>query len=276
VLLAARAAYRTGSGLVTVGVTEPVYAVDAGQLPEATWMILPGDFGNITEDAVAIIHKEIKDYDAILLGPGLGLNNKTEKFVQAFISSFRNMNLQHIGFITEEKVVKSKDEMIQPKMVIDADALKCLAKIKEWWKLLSDDVVLTPHPGEMSILTGLSINEIQNDRIGIAKKYAQKWNKVVVLKGALTIVASSTGKICIIPVATSALAHAGTGDVLAGMVASLLGQGVSAYEASIAGSYLHAQAGMAAVPIVGSEASILAMDVIEQIGGVVGKLSEQK
>jgi NAD(P)H-hydrate epimerase len=128
----------------------------------------------------------------------------------------------------------------------------------------------------MSILTGIAIEDIQADRIEIAKKYAKQWGKVVVLKGALTIVASSTGKICIIPVATSALAHAGTGDVLAGMVASLLGQGVSAYEAAIAGAYLHAQAGIAAIPIIGSEASILAMDVIEQIGGVVGKLSEQK
>ncbi len=101
-------------------------------------------------------------------------------------------------------------------MVIDADALKCLTKIKEWWKLLSDDVILTPHPGEMSILTGLPINEIQKDRIGIAKKYAQQWNKVVVLKGALTVIANPDAKVCVIPVATSALAHAGTGDVLAG------------------------------------------------------------
>ena len=73
VLLAARAAYRAGSGLVTVGVTDPVYSVIAGQLPEATWIILPGDLGNISEDAVNIIHKQIKDYDAILLGPGLGI-----------------------------------------------------------------------------------------------------------------------------------------------------------------------------------------------------------
>ena len=272
VLLSARAAYRTGSGLVTVGVTDPVYSVIAGQLPEATWIILPGDFGNISEDAVSIIHKQIKDYDAILLGPGLGLNDRTEKFVKTFISSFKNKSVQHFGFVKDGGDAKSIEQIFQPHMVIDADALKCLAKMKEWWKLLSDDVVLTPHPGEMSILTGLSIKEIQSDRIGTAKKYAKQWKKVVVLKGAVTVIASPDEKVCVIPAATSALAHAGTGDVLAGMITSLLGQGVSTYDASITASYLHAQAGQVAVSDVGSEDFVMAMDVVEQIGKVIGKL----
>lgn len=276
VLMAAKAAYRTGSGLVTVGVTEPVYSVIAGQLPEATWIILPGDLGNITEDAINIIQKQVNDFDAILIGPGLGVNNRTDKFVMEFISSFKKNTPQHIGFIKEEKVTKDKSEVIQPHFVLDADALKCLAKIKEWWKLLSEDVVLTPHPGEMSVLTGLVVKEIQNDRMGVAKNYAKLWKKVVVLKGALTIIADPEERMCIIPVATSALAHAGTGDVLAGMITSLIGQGVSAFEAAIAGAYLHAQAGLEAVPIIGSESSVMAMDVLDRIGGVIGIYTQKK
>lgn len=276
VLLAGKAAYRSGSGLVTIGVTEPVYSVVAGQLIDATWLVLPGDFGNITDDAVSIIHKEAKGYDAVLLGPGLGLNSKTEKFIETYLTSFKKVMVQRMGFVTGDEGIQEFDKVDQPPMVIDADALKCLAKMKNWWKTLNDKIVLTPHPGEMRILTGLTVEDIQADRKGVAERFAKLWNKVIVLKGALTVIAAPDGRTCVIPVASSALAHAGTGDVLAGVITSLMAQGVAPYEAAIAGSFIHAKAGLTAAWRMECDASVMASDVTECIGEVIGELEKQK
>lgn len=152
--------------------------------------------------------QKINDYDVLLLGPGLG---KVE-FVQ--------------------KILK-KD---LPKTVIDAGGLK-------WGVKLKGEVVLTPHPGEMSRLTGLSIDEIQKDRINIAQKFAKKWGKVVVLKGANTVIASPAGELAVAPFANPALSTAGTGDILAGCIAGLIAQGLKLYDAACAGVYVHGRAG---------------------------------
>ena len=129
-------------------------------------------------------------------------------------------------------------------MVVDADGLKLLAKLEDWAKLLPKNSVLTPHPGEMAVLTGLKIDQIQSERVETALKYAKKWNQVVVLKGALTVIASPDQKARIIPVATAALARAGTGDVLAGIIAGLIAQGVPSFDAATAGAWIHAHAGL--------------------------------
>jgi NAD(P)H-hydrate epimerase len=105
-----------------------------------------------------------------------------------------------------------------------------------------------------------------------AIEYAKKWQQVVVLKGAFTIIAEPTGKTCVIPVATSALAKAGTGDVLAGTITGYLAQGLAPYEAAISGAWIHAQAGLVAAQQVGTEASVLAGDVIEAMPAVISRL----
>jgi hydroxyethylthiazole kinase-like uncharacterized protein yjeF len=266
VLLSAKAAYRSGAGLVTLGVTEPVYSVIAGQLPEATWVLLPGDMGDITEDAVNILLNEFAKSDAVLLGPGLGINNKTERFILKLISSFQHREVKKIGFIAQESKKEVEMQVNQPPFIIDADALKCLAKIPEWWKFLSSSVVITPHPGEMSILTGIPINEIQSNRVEVSQKYAKEWNKTIVLKGAMTIIADTKKGTSVLPIATSSLSHAGTGDVLSGMIASYVGQGMTGYEASILACYLHAHAGIRAARELGSEATVIASDIIQQLG----------
>jgi NAD(P)H-hydrate epimerase len=115
-------------------------------------------------------------------------------------------------------------------MVVDADGLKLLAQISGWEARLPSETVLTPHPGEMAVLTGLSSGAVQSRRMDIAQEYAQRWGHVVVLKGAFSVVAAPDGRIAVIPAATTALAHAGTGDVLAGMIAALRAQGLPAYE----------------------------------------------
>ena len=113
--------------------------------------------------------------------------------------------------------------------MLDADALNILAEIPDWWQQLTDDAIITPHPGEMSRLCGLSVEEVQADRLGVAKKFAAEWHKTIVLKGAYTVIAAPDGRCRISPFANPGLASAGTGDVLAGAIAGLAASGAFAF-----------------------------------------------
>jgi len=124
----------------------------------------------------------------------------------------------------------------------------------------------------MSALTGLSKEDIQSNRNEIASKYAKEWGHVVVLKGAFTVIASPDGQATIIPVASPALARAGTGDVLAGLIVGLRAQGLDAYDAAVAGAYIHAQAGLLAADDLGTTASVLASDILNSVAGILSKL----
>ena len=124
----------------------------------------------------------------------------------------------------------------------------------------------------MSVLTGLPIEEIQENRLEIAEKYSKKWGHVVVLKGAFTIIAAPDGQIAVVPVATSALARAGTGDVLAGLIVGLRAQGVNAFEAACAGAWIHATAGVLAAKRMGNTASVIASDVLNAVPQVISDL----
>jgi len=177
-----------------------------------------------------------------------------------------------IGFLQEMDEKKEDAAAYLPPMVIDADGLKLLAQLEGWDKSLPAPAVLTPHPGEMSVLTGLSIEEIQADRIGVATRFAKEWGHVIVLKGAFTVIAAPDGEVTVIPVASPALARAGTGDVLAGLIVGLLAQGLEAYDAAVAGAWIHAQAGLIAADDLGSTASVLAGDVLEAIPDVMADL----
>jgi len=157
-------------------------------------------------------------------------------------------------------------------MVVDADGLKLLSQIKDWHTILPASAILTPHPGEMAVLTGLSKDEIQEDRQEIARKYAKEWGHVVVLKGAFTVIASPDERLTVIPVASSALAHAGTGDVLAGIIVGLRAQGLDAFDAAVAGAWIHAQAGLYAADNLGTTASVLASEVLNSISDVLSDL----
>jgi NAD(P)H-hydrate epimerase len=123
--------------------------------------------------------------------------------------------------------------------VLDADALNILAGIPDWWRKIPDNAVLTPHPGEMSRLSGLSVDEVQADRPSIARKCAAAWRKTVVLKGAYTVIAAPDGRCRVSPFANPGLASAGTGDVLAGIIAGLAAQGLELFDAASLGVYLH-------------------------------------
>ncbi len=271
VLLSGEAAYRIGSGLVTLAVPAPLHQALAGQIPEATWLLLPNDMGVISENAIEILEQNLGRATALLVGPGFGLEETTQHFIRRLLKADQQTKHSGMGFLQAETGGKKGKRAELPPLVIDADGLKLLARLPDWPGLLPPSTVLTPHPGEMAILTGLSTDEIQADRMGTAERFAKEWGQVVVLKGALTIIASPDGRTSLIPVATSALARAGTGDVLSGLITGLRAQGLAAYEAAQAGAWIHAEAGLQAASELGNNASVLAGDVL---GAVVEVLND--
>lgn len=247
VLLAGEAAYRIGTGLVTLAVTEMIQPMLAGHIPEATWLALPEAGGGVAPAAARVILDNLERVSGLLMGPGFGLAAPTQEFVLRFLAGGQ--------YPTQPPAL--------PPLVVDADGLKLLARLSGWPALLPKNTVLTPHPGEMSILTGLPRDEIQANRLEIARRFSRDWGHVVVLKGAFTVVAAPDGRAAVIPVASPALARAGSGDVLAGMIVGLLAQCVPPYEAAVAGAWIHAQAGVRAAEALGNSASVMAGDLIE-------------
>jgi len=274
-LLSGQAAYRIGAGLVTLAVPAPLHAALAGQFPEATWVLLPHEVGVISASAVEVLTKSFEQASALLVGPGLGLEDTTKEFIEHLMTGKAGpkRSTSQIGFVPGQSARKTEKNSAMPALVVDADGLKLLAKIADWHKLLPAPAILTPHPGEMSVLTGLSKEEVQQDRQAIVRKYAQMWGHVVVLKGAFTVVAAPDGRLTVIPVASPALARAGTGDVLAGLIVGLRAQGVEAYEAAVAAAWIHAQAGLYAADDLGTTASVLAGDVLNSVSDVVSDIS---
>jgi len=263
--LAGAAAYRVGAGLVTLAVPAPLYAILAGQLPEATWIMLPHDLGVIGASAADVLREAYAKTQALLIGPGLGLEKETAAFIRRWLGVDEAAGHRRggLGFLSPAVTGTESDAAAAlPPLVVDADALKLLAQNEGWAARLPKNAVLTPHPGEMAVLTGLTRDAIAADRIGTAQKYAAEWGHIVVLKGAFTVVAAPDGRTTVQPFATAALARAGTGDVLAGAIAGLLAQGLAPYDAAVAACYLHGLAGGLAAETLGSTAAVLASDVL--------------
>jgi NAD(P)H-hydrate epimerase len=266
-LLAGKAAYRVGAGLVTLAIPAPLHTALAGHFPEATWLLLPHEMGVFSADAAPVLAENLGRATALLLGPGFGLEDTTKEFLEKLLRGISSPKAARgkIGFVQAQAGEEKKKERALPPLVVDADGLKLLAKIADWPKLLPAPAILTPHPGEMSVLTGLKTGEIQKDRLAVAQRFAREWGHVVVLKGAFTVIAAPDGETTTIPVASSALARAGSGDVLAGLIVGLRAQGVEAYPAAVAAAWIHAQAGLVAAEIQGSAAAVLAGDILDAI-----------
>ena len=250
--LAGRAAYLAGAGLVTMAVPAPVQTMIAGENPECTWLPL----GDALEASDAdYLTSEWAKTQGLLLGPGLGLEPSTADFVRAVFQ------VQGAGTAL-------------PPTVVDADGLKLMAGIEGWNELLPGGSVLTPHPGEMSVMAGIETQEIQASRSKVAVDKASEWGHIVVLKGAFTVIGNPDGRSTLIPIATPALARAGTGDVLAGLLVGYRAQGLPAYDAAVLASYLHGRAGLLAAEKLGTAASVLASDVASAIPGAIAELEE--
>ncbi len=233
--LACAACYRVGAGLVTLATGDAVKIIVSRKLPEVTFLL--------PDEAVGKVNK----YDVLLVGPGLGRSGQAAKVMEDLLSS----NL--------------------PPAVLDGDGLNLLSKRGEWWKKLGNEVILTPHPGEMARLTGLTIKEIQSDRVNVAQYFAEKWNKTILLKGANTVIASPSGEIKISPFANPVLATAGTGDILAGVIAGMLAQGLDCFSAASVGVYIHGLAGELVKKKIG-DAGMLASDLLPILPQALNKL----
>ncbi len=259
--LAGSGAKRVGVGLVTMALPMPIQSAVAANLAEATYLLLPHDMGVISSGAVRLIREQMGDYDALLLGPGLSREKETALFVRQFLGLEREERKGRLGFVASSDAEDAGEASLPP-LVIDADGLNIMATVDNWWASLPPGTILTPHPGEMARLMGdeATTTDVQADREGLARRMAEAWNLVLVLKGALTVVAAPDGRILVMPFANSGLATAGTGDVLAGAIAGFRAQGLGAFEAAAAGAYAHGLAGELARADLG-EAGMVAGDL---------------
>lgn len=237
-ILSVLACARSGAGLVTLATVPEVYKIVVPKIPFATFL----DFAEVKNN--------LEKYETVLIGPGLEENHES--------------GIMNNGFLT----FLNKSEK---RLVLDADGLNILSQTKDWYKNLEIDAILTPHPGEMSRLTGLTIEKIQNSREDTAKKYSKLWNKTIVLKGAKTVIANPKGEIFISPFSNPLLATAGTGDVLAGIISGYLAQGLDFTDGAIVGVYIHALAAERLKEKFG-DSGMIATDLIEEIPEVIKDL----
>lgn len=245
--LAGKAAYRAGCGLVNVATLPEVRESLSGKLIEAVWTILPEKDHGYDPSGADILRQYIEKADSLVIGPGWGLQAVNQEFMISLMSIM-------------------PDDM---PTLIDADGLKLLAGIDHWWQKVPEQTVLTPHPGEMAHLTGLSIDEIQTNRWAVAIKYASDWGVTLVLKGALTVIAMPNGEMVISPISDSALGTAGSGDVLTGVIGGLLAQGMNARDSALAGVWLHGRAGIHAHQNHGDPTSVTALDILNALPAAI-------
>ena len=156
-------------------------------------------------------------------------------------------------------------------VLIDADGLNNLTGIRDWRGRINGPVVLTPHPGEMSALTGVPVAHIQSDRWNIARQWSGRWGVTLVLKGAYTAIASPGEPLRVAPFANPGLATGGTGDVLSGVIVSLLAQGLHPPDAAALGVWLHAAAAEAVTGRLG-QAGLAASDLLDQLPVAIASL----
>lgn len=265
--LASGGAARVGAGLVTLATGRSALG-GPGRLPEVTLRPLPeAEPGAIGEHAADEIRKHLEGYAALLIGPGLGRETPTRHFLERLLGLEAPRQRGHIGFRIGAADDHLKDQSTKsgelPPLVLDADALNILSEIDGWWERLpAGRCLLTPHPKEMQRL--LRADEMPGDPAAAAEQAARTWRQVVVLKGATTVVASPEGETALHDGANPALATAGTGDVLSGVIAGLLAQGLAPFDAAVLGVYLHGAAGRLVRDELG-DAGVLASDLLPRL-----------
>lgn len=252
-LLVCRAAGRAGAGLVTLAVPESLQPLFAAKVVEATTMALPEDDVEEVDPEPALAKVLDHEHDALVIGPGLRPALATADLLRLILTV--------------------PEEPAGAPAVLDAEALRTLAAVDEWWTLVTRPCVLTPHAGEFARLRAGSgrdpgadgdLNEDDAARVRSAGAAAAEWRQVVVLKGASTVIAAPDGSVSVAPFENPAMASGGTGDVLAGTIGALLAQGLAPYDAARLGVYLHGLAGDAVRDRLG-DAGLLASDLAEAL-----------
>ena len=239
-ILSSLSALRSGVGLQKIALPQSIYPTVATNVYEAVFLPLKdSNSGTVDSSSLDFLLDNAKRADSVLLGCGLGLSDDTISFVRDFV-----------GACTVP-------------LLIDADGINALSMNIDVLKKSKADVVLTPHPKEMSRLCSLSVEEIQADRAGIASSFAKEYNAVVVLKGKDTVVTDGE-RVYVNPTGNSGMAKGGSGDVLSGIIASLMAQGVKNFEAACVGVYIHGLAGdLASAKL--TKTAMLPRDIIEYL-----------
>jgi NAD(P)H-hydrate epimerase len=249
-VLTALGAARAGAGVVRVAAAESVAARLAGAVPELTWMSLDEEApGLIAPGGWRRITTEAPSYQALVIGPGLGSQPATQRRARQLLAT------------------------LTIPTVVDADGLNALAAAPRWWQPVRAPLVVTPHPGEFARLTGAAAPASDDDeaRAAAAAEAASRWNLVVVLKGAHTVVAAPDGEVLASAIATPALATAGSGDLLAGAIGAFLAAGAEPHAAAGCGVAVHGAAGLLAADRIG-ETGVLARDIAALIPEAIGQL----
>jgi ADP-dependent NAD(P)H-hydrate dehydratase / NAD(P)H-hydrate epimerase len=219
-LLCGLAAARAGTGLVLLAVPAALQPVIAGRVPELVTVALPeqpAGRGADSLEAAALI--EARTPDALVVGCGMAENEGNRELVLRLLAS------------------------AGPPCILDGGALNLLARSGRWWAASRREGVLTPHPGEFARIMGTPAGATNDARAASAKAAAERFGQVVVLKGAHTVIATPDGQVATSPFANAALATAGSGDVLAGTIGSLMAQRVAPFDAACLGVWLHGRAG---------------------------------
>lgn len=234
-------ALRAGAGLVTLGIPASLQDVMAAKLTEVMTRPLPETKARtLSLQALPELVSLIESMDAVAIGPGLSQESQTKQLVRQLLP----------------RVTKP--------CVVDADGLNALADEPQVLKRLTTPLILTPHPGEMARLIRQSAADVQRDRERTAKSFAEQYRVVVVLKGHRTVVANVDGEVYVNDTGNPGMASGGMGDVLTGIIAGLLGQKLSLFDAAWLGVYLHGLAGDLAVADLG-QVGLIASDLLDRI-----------
>jgi NAD(P)H-hydrate epimerase len=250
--LSAKAALRTGAGLVYLGVPAALSNIYGTQLVEP--IVIPFEDkgkGYFSKESGKDIIKELEKMNAAAIGPGISCR-------------------QDIVELVNEILINARIPL-----VLDADALNAVAKDVAILKKSKVPLIVTPHPGEMSRLIGTSIEDIQKDRIKHARDFSDEYNVITVLKGSKTIIATPHGRVYINPTGNPGMSTAGTGDVLTGIIAGFIGQGFLPEDAAVAGVFLHGLAGDSAAQKKG-EYGLIAGDLVEELPYAIHQYTKKK
>lgn len=240
-IMAEKAALRCGIGLLKCALPKSIYPIAAQSVFEGVYFPLDETSdGKISSSSLPLLLEQSEKSKCVLIGCGMSVCDDTQKIVNEFVCSCK------------------------VPMVLDADALNCVAKNPDILKFAKSPVIVTPHPGEMARLEKKTVAEVNASRIETAKQFADEYGAVTVLKGAGTVIAAPHGQIVINQTGNSGMATGGSGDVLAGMTASLFAQGANAFDSAAAAVYLHGLAGDIAKEKFG-KISMLPTDIIDCI-----------
>lgn len=238
-IMAGKAALRCGIGLLKTAVPKSIYPICSSNILESVYFPLEETkSGAISDKNTDFLLSECEKSSAVLIGCGLSVCEDTRAVVKAVITN-----------------------CTKP-LVIDADALNCICNEPEILKSLKAPAIITPHPGEMARLINSTPREVNSDRENTAINFAKRYGVITVLKGAGTIIASPDGKVYINHTGNSGMATGGSGDVLAGIIGSMLAQGATPFKAAAAGVFLHGTAGDIAAEKLG-KISMLPTDMTE-------------